>query len=205
MTIVYRIETPRLVVRCWSPGDAPLVKSAIDSSLDHLRPWMPWIAQEPQSLDEKVELLRKFRSSFDRGEDFIYGIFSKDETEVIGGTGLHTRVGPESREIGYWITSKHAHNGYAQEAAAALTQVALKIDGRVRVEIHCSPHNEASANVPRKLGYTHEATLRARLMHVDGTWGDRMIWTMLPSELEASPAARVSIRCADAAGRVVAR
>lgn len=203
MTIVYRIETPRLVVRCWSPKDAPLVKAAIDASLEHLRPWMPWIAHEPQSIDEKVELLKKFRALFDRGEDFVYGIFDKGETEVLGGTGLHARVGPQAEEIGYWIAAKHAGKGYAQEAASALTQVSLRAHKMVRVEIHCSPRNHASANVPRKLGYLHEATLRARLVEVDGTYGERMIWTMLPSELDASAAGRVPIRCEDAAGRMV--
>lgn len=37
----YRIVTPRLVIRCWNPPDAPLLKAAIDASLDHLRAWMP--------------------------------------------------------------------------------------------------------------------------------------------------------------------
>src|SRR5439155_22043403 len=61
----YRIETERLVIRCWEPQDAPLLKEAIDSSLDHLRPWMPWAREEPQSLAQKVELLRHFRGRFD--------------------------------------------------------------------------------------------------------------------------------------------
>ena len=38
----YRIETERLVLRCYDPEDAPLLKDAVDRSLDHLRPWMPW-------------------------------------------------------------------------------------------------------------------------------------------------------------------
>ncbi len=48
----------------------------------------------------------------DRGEDFVYGIFDKDETEVIGGTGMHPRVGPQAQEIGYWMAAKHAGKGY---------------------------------------------------------------------------------------------
>ena len=35
-------------MRCWEPRDAPLLKEAVDSSLDHLRPWMPWAHDEPQ-------------------------------------------------------------------------------------------------------------------------------------------------------------
>jgi hypothetical protein len=36
----YRIHTKRLIIRCWRPKDAPLLKLAIDESLDHLRQWM---------------------------------------------------------------------------------------------------------------------------------------------------------------------
>ena len=51
----YRIVTPRLVIRCWDAGDAPRLKEAIDSSLDHLRSWLQWAAQEPESLEKKLE------------------------------------------------------------------------------------------------------------------------------------------------------
>ena len=54
----YRIVTERLVIRCWEPADAVLAKEAIDSSLEHLRPWMPWAHAEPTTLEQKVQLLR---------------------------------------------------------------------------------------------------------------------------------------------------
>ena len=47
----------RLVLRCWNPADAPLLKAAIDGSLEHLRPWMPWARHEPEALEAKVERL----------------------------------------------------------------------------------------------------------------------------------------------------
>jgi len=71
----YRIVSERLVIRCWEPLDAPLLKEAIDSSLEHLQPWMPWARAEPQELSEKVDLLRRFRGQFDLGTDFVMGIF----------------------------------------------------------------------------------------------------------------------------------
>ena len=43
----YRIHTQRLVLRCWQPTDAPLLKAAIDANLEHLRPWLPWAQYEP--------------------------------------------------------------------------------------------------------------------------------------------------------------
>ena len=95
----YRIETERLAIRCWHPEDAELVSAAISSSLDHLEPWMPWARDEPKTLEERVDLLRTFRCKFDLGEDFTYGILSADESEVVGGTGLHTRRGRVERRV----------------------------------------------------------------------------------------------------------
>src|ERR1700759_5294954 len=36
----YRIETERLVLRCWNPADAEALKEAVDASIEHLLPWM---------------------------------------------------------------------------------------------------------------------------------------------------------------------
>jgi len=60
---------------------------------------MPWAHNEPQTLEEKVELVRGFRGQFDTDQDYVYGIFSRDESEVLGGTGLHKRHGEDAFEI----------------------------------------------------------------------------------------------------------
>src|SRR2546427_469655 len=78
----YRIHTSRLVLRCWQPQDAPLLKAAIDASLEHLRPWMVWAQYEPTDLERKIEHLRRSRGAFDLGEDFPYGIFNRAETQL---------------------------------------------------------------------------------------------------------------------------
>src|SRR5262245_61224558 len=98
----YRIRTERLVVRCWSPEDAAPLQEALIESRDHLLPWLPWAAEEPTSVDRKIEMLRLFRGRFDLGEEFVYGVFDKRERRVLGGAGLHSRVGPSAYEIGYW-------------------------------------------------------------------------------------------------------
>src|ERR1700761_1456612 len=107
----YRIATERLVIRCWDPRDAVSLKLAVDGSLPHLQKWVPWAASEPTPLDQKTAWLRKSRGEFDLDLDYAYGVFSKDESEVIGGAGLHLRQGRSVREIGYWIASAHCQKG----------------------------------------------------------------------------------------------
>lgn len=200
----YRIVTERTVMRCWDPRDAPLLKEAIDSSLDHLQPWMAWAVAEPQSLAEKVALLRRFRSQFDLGREFVYGILDRDERQVLGGTGLHPRSGDDSLEMGYWIRATEVGRGLATETSAALTRVAFEVCGVDRVDIRVDPLNAASLAIPRKLGYREEATLRRRLPAPDdGVPRDVTIFSLLAGELARTPAAAAELEGYDALGKRV--
>jgi RimJ/RimL family protein N-acetyltransferase len=196
----YRIETERLVIRCWEPVDAPLLKDALDSSLDHLRPFMDWAHDEPQPVEQKADLLKAFRALYDTGESFVMGIFDRSESEVLGGTGLHPRVGPGGLEIGYWIRASATRQGIATEVSGALTRVGFEVCGADRIEIRIEPRNEASFGIPRKLGFLEEATLRRRLP--DGREGplrDATIWTMFREDFD--PSVAPALRAFDALGR----
>lgn len=197
----YRIYTERLLLRCWDPADAPAVRQTLAYNREHLLTFMPWARDEPQTLEQKIELLRGFRARFDSGEDFVYGIFNPENTSILGGCGMHPRVGPGALEIGYWIDKDHINQGLATETSAALTKVGFEIHGVQRMEIHCDPLNHASAAVPKKLGYLYEGTLRQRHPWNDGTRHDIMIWSMLADEYLRSPAFMAKIQAEDAAGR----
>lgn len=179
---VYRVETERLVVRCYEPADARILKAAIDRSLDHLNPWMPWARFEPETLEQKQQRLREFRAQFDLDKDYVFGIFSKDEKQLIGSTGLHTRIGGNAREIGYWIHVDEINKGYVTEAVQALVKVAFEIEGNERLEIHCDPENHPSQAIANKLGFTYEATLKGRGPDNKGQARDAMIWTLFKTE-----------------------
>ena len=200
----YLIRTERLAIRCWDPRDAPLLKEALDTSLDHLRPWMPWASDEPTPVEEKAELLRMFRGKFDLGEDFVYGIFTRDETEVVGGTGLHTRVGPRALEVGYWVRASRVRQGFAREATGALTAAAFRVCGVDRVEIRVDPSNAVSLRIPRALGFTEEGTLRRRLPAKGrDAPRDAVVFALFADELEASPVAAVALEAYDPLGRPI--
>lgn len=198
----YRIETKRLLVRCYNPSDAALLAQAVTANIEHLRPWMPWVSAEPEPIEEKVQRLKRFRGLFDLGQDFIYGIFNPEETLLLGGTGLHTRLGENQLEIGYWIHKDFVNQGLVTECTAALIKVAFELMHVHRIEIHCDPANLASAAIPRKLGFTHEGTLRAKTPFLDG-WSDSMVWGLLESEYWDSPSAKTEIKVFDADGQQV--
>ena len=180
-----RINTPRLVLRCWEPVDAPLLREAVDASLDHLRPWMPWAASEPASLATTIERLTRYKEAFEAGEDFVYGVFSGDESRVVGGSGLHTRVGPSALEIGYWIRAEDTGRGLATEAARALTTAGLQVPDISQIQIHCDPNNVRSRRVPERLGYRLLEVRRADKVTSSGEPRDTMVFCVTESEWRA--------------------
>jgi RimJ/RimL family protein N-acetyltransferase len=193
--------TERVVARCWEPHDAAAAKEAVDSSLEELRPWLPWALDEPQTVEQKVEVMRRFRGQFDLGQAFVYGLFPRDEAEVVGGSGLHPRVGPDAFEIGYWIRSSRAGLGLATEVVAALTRVGFELCGADRIEIHTEPGNERSMRIPLKLGYVEEARLRRRLYAPPGGQPrDVVVFSLFRSDYPASAAALAQVEAFDAAG-----
>jgi RimJ/RimL family protein N-acetyltransferase len=198
----YRIETKRLVLRCYQPTDGPLLAESITESVEHLRPWMPWAHAEPGPVEEKVKRVKRFRGEFDLGQNFIYGIFNPEETKLVGGTGLHPRIGGEALEIGYWIHKDYINQGLVTESTAALVKVAFEIVHVHRLEIHCDPGNTASAAIPRKLGFIHEGTLRANTRFLD-RWRDTMVWGLLETEYADSPSSKAEIKVFDASGQQV--
>ncbi len=196
----YALRTPRLLLRPWSPADAPALVAAVTASLDHLRPWMRW-AQAPPDLEATLAQLRRLRAEFDRDRDFTYGAWDPDGRRVVGGCGLHARLGDRALEIGYWVAADHAGRGLATELAGALTRAAFAIHRVHRAEIHCDPANTASARVAAKLGYRHEATLADRTERADGSWRPSMIWTMMADEWAARPVAAHAVTAFDALDR----
>jgi RimJ/RimL family protein N-acetyltransferase len=198
----YRIETKRLLVRCYNPSDAPLLAESVTENMEHLRPWMPWVHSEPEPIEEKIARLKMFRGNFDLGQNYIYGIFNPEDTKLLGGTGLHPRLGPEELEIGYWIHKDYVNQGLVTESTAALIKVAFELIHVHRIEIHCDPANVASAAIPRKLGFLHEGTLRAKTRFLDG-WSDSMVWGLLETDYPDSPSSKVEIKVFDADGQQV--
>ncbi len=185
----YRIETARLIIRCWAPKDGPARRALLDASDQHLRPDIPYMRDEPMPLAGTVAWLRKTRAAFDSDSDYRYAVYGRDGTTLIGETGLYKRAGPDALEIGYLVGVDHVGRGYATEAASAMVRTAFEVHRVERLEIRCSPDNRPSAKIPEKLGFTLEAVLKRRSTDSDGNASDDMIWTLFRDDYPQSPAA----------------
>jgi RimJ/RimL family protein N-acetyltransferase len=170
-----RIEAGGVVLRRHRLEDVPAVVDAVNASLEHLRPWMPWAAV-PATTESITAFLTGAIAHFDAGEEFGYLLLDPTERHVVGGAGLHVRRGPTTREIGYWVHVDWTRRGIASAAASALAELALTFDGVERVEIRCDAGNRASAAVPRSLGWELAAVV-SRAPDAPGESGREMVWT----------------------------
>ena len=166
--------TDQLVVRRWRGEDVPALHDAVIESLDHLRPWMPWVANEPLTLEERIKLVEGWAPLWDAG-DRMCGMFVGDA--VVGGCGIHQRIGPGGEEIGYWVRVGRTGRGYATAAARALTDMAFSMPAVTHVEIHHDVANAASGRIPAKLGFRHIGDL-ARPVEAPGETGLQRNWRL---------------------------
>ncbi len=146
------IEGHGLVLRRWTVEDLAAMRAAVAASVEHLRPRMHWIRFEPLSVAEREARIVGWERDRLAGGDLVVGIWRDDA--VVGGAGLHRRIGEGGLEIGYWVHVDHVGRGIATAAARCLTDGAFRLAGIDRVEIHHDVTNAASGRIPEKLGYT---------------------------------------------------
>lgn len=152
------LPTARLDLRCWRPEDAPELRAALDVSDAHLRPWIPFMRDEPRSLADTRERVQHFIDVFEAGEHFRYVLRERSTQTLVGETMLLTRGAPGTLEVGYWLHRDHCGRGYAKEANAALLPVAFDVLGAARIAVVCDARNAASIAVAGHLGVTLAAT-----------------------------------------------
>ncbi len=179
------MRSSRLTLRRWTEADVPQLDAAITVNLDHLRPWMPWIADEPLSGAGRVALIKQWQAEWERGGDMVVGVFLGNT--VVGSSGLHHRRGPGVLEVGYWVHVDHVRQGFATEVTSTLTTAAFTVAGIDRVEIHHDKANIASGGVPRSLGFafvgeTPDAVTSPGEIGIDCAWMiERQDWLARPS------------------------
>jgi ribosomal-protein-serine acetyltransferase len=164
-----------LELRRWVVSDAETLSAAVAENVEHLRPWMPWVADEPAPIAARRRVPAEWQTAWDAGTDRHMGIF--DDGHAIGSIAVMARIGVGAFEIGYWLDHRHTGRGIVTRAARCVTSLALASPGIVRVEIRHDRSNSASAGVPRRLGFTRVDEI-AEAVKAPGESGVSWIWEM---------------------------
>ncbi len=82
-----QLITPDFTLRGYCAGDGTLFADAVNSSLEHLNPFLGW-ARQPVTPAEAEEKVRRFAAGYLKGEDFLLGIGSLQQLQQIDEDGL---------------------------------------------------------------------------------------------------------------------
>jgi RimJ/RimL family protein N-acetyltransferase len=143
------LTSDQVVLRRWRMSDLDALERAIDESLDHLVPWMPWAADTGRQ--QTSDFLARTQEEWESRQAFGYAITS--DSAVIGSCGLMRRIGAGGLEIGYWLHPRWTGRGLATMAAAALVRQGFQLAGVDHIEVHHDAANPASGAVARRLGF----------------------------------------------------
>ncbi|MEU6229751.1 GNAT family N-acetyltransferase [Streptomyces sp. NPDC047042] len=152
------MERPRQIVECgdfalrrWQgQSDFDPVFRLIEESLDHLRPWMPWVARHSE--ESTRDFLAKSDSKWDSGDAYNYAI-ARDGT-FIGMCSTYRGAEPQGWSMGYWLHPAATGQGIATRATAAMVTEAFALPDVQYLEIAHDLANISSGAIPRRLGFT---------------------------------------------------
>ena len=151
------LQVGEYVVRKYEPADAEALVIAVTESCEHLRPWMPWIKFEPQTMTQRADLIKVWNEAWEQRTEFVMGVFLDDR--VVGGTGIHLRGPVNTVEIGYWIHADFTRRAIASQVSGALTLETFHLWSEIdTVVIVHDEANIASGKVPARLGFEHVFT-----------------------------------------------
>ena len=185
MNIIEQIESPKLTLRMLHNQDAAEMQAMLARNKEHIMPWIPWIAEkEPETIMQKKETIRLWKSEFYADISYRYGIFSKETNKLVGLCFLFTRQGDGMLEIGYIIDYQHGGKGYATEASYALTKLSIEKLNTEKVLIICSKDNIGSAKVPEKLGFQIESVYKDVKKREDDSREFLMRWALYQEEFK---------------------
>jgi RimJ/RimL family protein N-acetyltransferase len=178
------IATERLVLRPPEAGDGLHLLPALTESLPQLRRFLaslPWVAAE-QTPESVERWCRNAQANFLARKDLPFLIFERAGGDLLGACGLHrTEWETPKTEVGYWIRSSRAGQGFVTEAVDALCGYAFAHLAAVRVELIVDEENIASRRVADRCRFRLEGTLRSERRAPDGTLRNTCIYARFPN------------------------
>lgn len=181
---VLRLETTRLVLRDWAPGDIPaLIDGLNDLSVAR---WLAFVPHPYTRADAErwLALCASLSAAGRERSDYEFAIETKADQAVIGGVSvsrvsrLHGTAGG-----GIWINARYHGRGYGREAFGEKIRFAFEDLQLRRLENGFFPGNAASFALQQHFGYQLEGTRRQAFRCLaNGTLKDECITGLLKAE-----------------------
>ena len=163
-------------------------------SRHHLVPWEPVWTTDTLTRKSFKERLRRYSADARIDTGYAFFLFTQEDHQLVGSITLSNirRGVAQMGTVGYWTGLPFVRQGYMQEGLSVLLPVLFDRYALRRVEAACLPENVASADLLKKVGFTHEGRARQYLC-INGNWHDHLLFAMLkrdpinPPEIKSPP------------------
>lgn len=174
-----------LLMRSWSPEDAPALFRAVDESREHIRLWLPWV-DETTKPEHSATYIQHALAMAESKQAMHFGIFHQQR--VIGAMSLYDFEArwKRSAAVGYWVAKAWEGRGVMQQCLSRLVDFAFDSCGLQRLEIRYAASNGRSAALVKRLGFVQEGVLRQACWR-EGRAEDLVVAGLLKDEWRPRP------------------
>ncbi len=179
-----RIETSRLVLRSYQPGDGPCYYQVSLRNKPHLLQFESGNAvMSINSVQDAEIVVRDFAAAWAARRAFFMGAFLKDTQEFVAQVyiGVVNWDLPEF-EIGYFADVDHEGQGYVTEAVKGAIGFIFNHLGAHRIRLECDETNVRSIRLAERCGFVREGHIRENKKRPDGSFSGDLHYGLLKSE-----------------------
>jgi RimJ/RimL family protein N-acetyltransferase len=175
-----QIKSERLLLRPSREADIPeIVRLLNDPAIAETTLNIPY----PYSEKTAREWLTFQQQRWESGDEHTFVIIRQEDNQLLGAIGIRPNARHKKAEIGYWIGKPYWGQGYATEAARAITRYGFEILDMNRIYASHLPENPASGRVMQKVGMQFEGVLRQDVRKGD-QFLDHAVYAILREEWE---------------------
>lgn len=181
-----RIETERLFLRCFEPGDGPWYYAVGRKNRSHLSRYEPDnVVMSIETEEDAKVLVRELAGEWMARSQFFLAAFEKTSGKFVA----QIYIGPVNWDlpefqIGYFVDVDHEGRGFVTEAVRAAVRFSFVHLKAHRVRIECDDTNVRSYRVADRCGFVREGHFRENKKNPDGTISGTLYFGLLKREFE---------------------
>jgi len=186
LDIPTHLETERLYLRCYQPGDGLWYYEVSKKNQAHLKRYESRNPIMTIKSEEDAEIVvRDFAADWVARNCFFMGAFDKITHEFVA----QIYVGPVNWDlpefqIGYFADNDHEGQGYVTEAVRATIQFIFEHLKAHRVRLECDDTNVRSYRVAERSGLVREGHIRENKSNPDGSFSGTLYYGLLKKDFE---------------------
>jgi aminoglycoside 6'-N-acetyltransferase len=184
LAIPTHIETKRLSLRCFQPGDGRWYYAASQKNRDHLARYESDNVIMTIHSEEAAEVVvRDLAAEWAARNCFFMAAFDKQTGVFVA----QIYIGPVNWDlpefqIGYFVDKDHEGQGYVTEAATAAMSFIFEHLKAHRVRLECDDTNLRSIRVAERCGMVREGHIRENKKNSNGTFSGTVYYGLLKSD-----------------------